>query len=265
VRTNQTFRLPFIGSIIFTAVILLQASINCVAQKKERFRVLAISETGGHHVQYSAAAKIFLDSLASKKNFAIDYINDTKAIDNEFLSKYKVFIQLDYPPYAWEDKAAQAFVEYMKDKSHGWIGLHHATLLGTFDGYPMWDWFSTFMGGIQFKNYIATFADGDVKIEDTKHPVMRGISSPLRIEREEWYTYDKSPRNNVHVLASVDEKSYRPESNVVMGDHPVVWTNERMPARNVYIFMGHGPWLFKNASYRRLFSNAIEWASGQGR
>jgi hypothetical protein len=245
-------------------LICIQVPLHCFSQTKPdgSFRVLALSETGGHHVQYSAAAKIFLDSLSRKEHFTIDYIHDTKMIDKAFLSRYKIFIQLDYPPYAWGDTAMNAFIEFMNDKSHGWIGFHHATLLGTFDGYPMWDWFSSFMGGIQFKNYIATFADAQVTVEDTKHPVMRGVAAPFAIEKEEWYTYDKSPRAKVHVIASVDEKTYRPESNVVMGDHPVVWTNEAMPARNVYIFMGHGPWLFKNAAYRKIFANAIKWASG---
>jgi type 1 glutamine amidotransferase len=243
-------------------MLLCLVPLTTFSQKKPsgKLRILALSETGGHHVQYSAAAKIFLDSLATKKNFTIDYIHDTKSIDKNFLSQYQLFIQLDYPPYAWGDTAMQAFIEYMNDKSHGWIGFHHATLLGTFDGYPMWDWFSAFMGGIQYKNYIGTFADGEVTIEDSKHPVMRGISSPFTILKEEWYIYDKSPRPNVHVIATVNEKSYRPESTVVMGDHPVIWTNEKMAARNVYIFMGHGPWLFKNPSYRQLFTNAIDWA-----
>jgi uncharacterized protein len=244
-------------------LICIQLPLHCVAQAKSdgTLRVLALSEIGGHHVQYSTAAKIFLDSLSLKEHFAIDYIHDTKLIDRNFLSKYVLFIQLDYPPYAWGDTAVSAFIEFMNDKSHGWIGFHHATLLGTFDGYPMWDWFSSFMGGIQFKNYIAAFADAQVTVEDTKHPVMRGVASPFTIEKEEWYIYDKSPRSKVHVIASVDEKSYRPASTVLMGDHPVVWTNENMPARNVYIFMGHGPWLFKNTAYKQIFANAIKWAS----
>ena len=255
---------PLSLKVLFKSVFLLGCLLPLAAFSQSKpsgkLRVLAISENGGHHVKYSEAAKVFLDSLAAKKNFSIDYIHDTKSIDKDFLNQYQLFIQLDYPPYAWGDKAMQAFIEYMNDKSRGWIGFHHATLLGTFDGYPMWDWFSSFMGGIQFKNYIATFADAKVNIEDKRHLVMHGVSSPFNIEKEEWYTYDKSPRPNVHVIASVDEKTYRPASEVVMGDHPVVWTNERMPARNVYMFMGHGPWLFKNAAYRQIFANAIDWA-----
>lgn len=246
----------------FLAFVLIPTYAFPQTKADEKFRVLVLSETGGHHVQYSAAARVFLDSLSVRKNFGIDYIHDTKLIDKTFLNQYRFFVQLDYPPYAWGDEAMDAFVAYMNDPAHGWIGFHHATLLGTFDGYPMWPWFSSFMGGIQFKNYIATFADAQVNVEDNRHPVMRGVANSFTIDKEEWYTYDKSPRGKVRVIASVDEKTYRPESTVTMGDHPVVWTNESLKARNVYIFMGHGPWLFSNAEYRKIFANAIDWASG---
>jgi hypothetical protein len=46
-----------------------------------------------------------------------------------------------------------------------------------------------------------------------------------------------------------------------MGDHPVVWTNTKMKARNIYIFMGHSPELLNNASYTTLLRNAIFWAA----
>jgi hypothetical protein len=46
-----------------------------------------------------------------------------------------------------------------------------------------------------------------------------------------------------------------------MGDHPVIWTNEQMKAKNIYIFMGHSPDLFKNKFYTTLFRNAIFWAA----
>ena len=90
---------------------------------------------------------------------------------------------------------------------------------------------------------------------------MKNLPLQFTIEKEEWYTYDKSPRNNVHVLASVDESSYVPGSDIKMGDHPVVWTNENFPAHNIYIFMGHGPDLFQNKFYTTLLTNAIFWAA----
>jgi type 1 glutamine amidotransferase len=227
-----------------------------------KFRVVALYENGGHHVEYTKRARLWLDSLAKARNFAIDYIQNTDNIDDAFLANYQLFIQLDYAPYAWKDKAVKAFENYITQGKGGWLGFHHATLLGEFDGYPMWQWFHEFMGGIRFKNYIATFAKAQVNIEDKKHPVMKGVSSSFIVQQEEWYTYDKSPRPNVHVMASVDESTYSPNSDIKMGDHPVVWTNPKYKARNVYIFMGHSPLLFDNRDYTTLFTNAIFWAAG---
>jgi type 1 glutamine amidotransferase len=98
-------------------------------------------------------------------------------------------------------------------------------------------------------------------VEDAAHPVLKGVPAVFKVKTEEWYTYDKSPRPNVQVLANVDERSYVPASDKTMGDHPVIWTNPAVKAKNVYIFMGHSPDLFENAAYLTLFKNAIFWAS----
>jgi type 1 glutamine amidotransferase len=233
------------------------------AQKAPKFKVIALYENGGHHLEYSKAAVVWLNELAEENNFAIDYIQNTDKIDSTFLSNYQLFIQLDYPPYAWKDKAVKAFENYVDNERGGWIGFHHATLLGEFDGYGLWPWFYKFMGEIKFKNYIAKFAKGKVNVEDQEHLVMKGVSPSFWVEKEEWYTYDKSPRPNVKVLASVDEGTYEPKDGITMGDHPVVWTNPAYKSRNVYIFMGHSPILFESKDYTTLFKNAIFWAVGK--
>ncbi|WP_343688245.1 ThuA domain-containing protein [Chitinophaga sp.] len=229
----------------------------CSTVQAQRFRVLALAENGGHHIAYSTRAKVWLDQLARDSNFVIDYIENTDKIDVDFLAKYRLFIQLDYAPYAWKPAAASAFEAYITKGKGGWIGFHHATLLGEFDGYPMWDWFHRFMGNIRWKDYIPDFADGEVVVEDNKHPVMQGIPDSFLVRKEEWYSYDRSPRPDVHVLAHVN--------TILQGDHPVIWTNPRVKARNVYIFMGHSPALFDNPTYVLLFRNAISWAAGVGK
>ncbi|MEP7145290.1 MAG: ThuA domain-containing protein, partial [Ferruginibacter sp.] len=205
--------------------------------------------------------KTWLNQLAADSGFSIDYINNTDLVDEDFLHHYQLFVQLDYPPYNWKEKAVVAFQHYIEEGKGGWIGFHHATLLGKFDGYPMWQWFSGFMGSIEYKNYIPGFADGTVHVEDTIHPCMKNIPGQFIIEKEEWYTYNKSPRPNVKVIASVDESGYSPVSEIKMGDHPVVWTNTNYAAKNIYIFMGHSPELFKNKYYTTIFRNAIFWAA----
>jgi uncharacterized protein len=231
--------------------------------KAPSFHVIALAERGGIHKPFVDTAKVWLGKLASENNFTVDYIEDTEKIDDAFLAKYKLFIQLNYPPYNWTDTAKAAFIKYIEQGKGGWIGFHHATLLGEFDGFQMWPWFHEFMGGVRFKNYIATFVTGTVSVEDKNHPAMKDIASPFVIEKEEWYTYDTSPRPSVHVLASVDEKTYVPSTDLKMGDHPVIWTNEHYKARNIYIFMGHHPELFDNQVFTKIFENSVFWAAGQ--
>lgn len=250
--------------ILLTGCFCVLSFINTTqAQVSPKFRVIALYENGGHHIEYSKVAKVWLNKLAVDSNFSIDYIQNTDSIDDNFLSKYNLFIQLDFPPYGWNEKAVKAFQRYITEGRGGWIGFHHASLIGEFDGYPMWQWFSAFMGNVRFKNYISTFVTAKVNVEDTNHPVMHRIPSSFIIDKEEWYTYNRSPRPDVHVIASVDENSYSPGSDIKMGDHPVIWSNLNFKARNIYIFMGHSPELFTNTSYTTTFRNAIFWAAAK--
>jgi len=246
-------------TLLWTA--LLSTDVITAQTVQPKFRVVALAEAGGIHKPFVDAAKIWLQHDAEAGHFSIDYIEDTASINDEFLSRYRLFIQLNYPPYGWKPAAVAAFEKYIEQGKGGWIGFHHATLLGEFDGYPIWPWFQNFMGGIRYKQYIRTFVSATVKVEDRAHPVMRGVDPSFQVKDEEWYIYDKSPRPNVHVLSSVNEDTYQPSSEIKMGDHPVVWTNPNYKARNIYIFMGHRPEHFQNRNFTTLFHNAIQWAA----
>ena len=246
-------------------VLPLGSAIESPTQKPaSKFNIIALAEANSIHRPFVDAAKIWLQKQAAENNLSIEYIENTDQIDDAFLSRFQLFIQLDYPPYGWTPRAVSAFTRYIEKGRGGWIGFHHATLLGEFDGYQMWPWFSQFMGGIRFRDYIPKFATATVVVEGHSHPVMANVPPSFVVEQEEWYTYDKSPRPNVHVLAHVDEATYSPDTPTKMGgDHPVIWTNEHMKARNVYIFMGHHPELFQNSAFTTIFHNAILWAAHQ--
>src|SRR5215831_3382173 len=243
-------------------VLLFGSALGSKAQNSARkFNVVALAEAHSIHRPFVDAAKVWLQKQGVENNFSVDYIESTEKINEVFLSHYQLFIQLDYPPYGWTSMAVAAFTKYIEEGRGGWIGFHHATLLGEFDGYSMWPWFSQFMGGIRFTDYIPKFVTASVVVEDRSHPVMKSLGPSFVVEQEEWYTYDKSPRPHVHVLAAVDEATYSPDTKTKMGDHPVIWTNENMKARNVYIFMGHHPELFQNTAFTTILHNAILWAA----
>lgn len=227
--------------------------------KPHKAKVLVLTERGGQHGGFTDAGLRWLAAEGAKGNFSITEINNARNITEAYLSQFSLVIQLDFPPYTWPKEAEDAFVKYIEEGRGSWIGFHHATLLGEFDGYPMWQWFSDFMGGVRFKNYIAPLANGTLIVEDKQHPVMKDVPASFVVPDDEWYTYDKSPRPNVHVLANVDESSYTPASDIKMGDHPVVWVNESKKARNVYFQIGHSSKLYETEGFTTMFRNAINW------
>lgn len=227
--------------------------------KPHKAKVLVLTERGGQHGGFTDAGLRWLAAEGAKGNFSITEINNARNITEAYLSQFSLVIQLDFPLYTWPKEAEDAFVKYIEEGRGGWIGFHHATLLGEFDGYPMWQWFSDFMGGVRFKNYIAPLANGTLIVEDKQHPVMKDVPASFVVPDDEWYTYDKSPRPNVHVLANVDESSYTPASDIKMGDHPVVWVNESKKARNVYFQIGHSSKLYETEGFTTMFRNAINW------
>src|SRR5712664_257183 len=147
---------------------LLLAALNfCLAEVeaaeafgKTKFKIIALTEAGGHHVEFTRAATPWLKTCGDENGFQVDFITNTAPITATFLAQYRLVLQLDFVPYGWTPEAMAAFKDYIEQGRGGWVGLHHATLLGEFDGFPMWPWFSDFMGKIKFKNYISNFSPG---------------------------------------------------------------------------------------------------------
>src|ERR1700730_17345616 len=161
VVTNGFFRLLQSFSFSFLMAWLAVAAVHASAapSPEVKFRIVAIAESGqGQHQQFVEAAKVVLQQLAGENNFAVDYISSTEPINDAFLAKYRLFIQLNYPPYRWTQGAKRSFIRYITRGKGGWIGFHHAGLLGDFDGYAMWPWYSKFLGDIRYTSYIPQFA-----------------------------------------------------------------------------------------------------------
>jgi uncharacterized protein len=245
------------------AIVFAVLCFNYTFASPPKFKALVLAEPGGDHKEFVAAALSWLNTFAIENNFEFTVADFSAGTSKENLSDYQVIIQLNQAPYAWGDTAMAAFENYIEEGRGGWVGFHHASLLGEFDGYPMWNWFSEFMGGIRFKDYIAAKASAKVNIEDKDHPVMKGVPSAFIIPDDEWYIFDRNPRPNVHVLATVDESTYNPDSDIKMGDHPVIWMNEKVKARNIYFLMGHSASLLKSEEFRTMAGNAILWAAGK--
>src|SRR5229473_523292 len=116
---------------IIALLLVISTGASMAQNAPPKFKVIALAEAGGIHRPFVDAAKVWLEKQAADNNFSVDYIQDTDKIDDAFLSHYQLFIQLNYPPYGWTPTAVAAFTKYIEDGQGGWIGFHHATLLGS--------------------------------------------------------------------------------------------------------------------------------------
>lgn len=259
-----------------TATVAATASTALAQTPAPRFNVLVIAELRDPnnpdrneiHRPYVEAARTWLDRLAADSNFTVSYLESPNSITDSTLAKVDLIWQMNFTPFRWNATAKAALEKYLDGGRGAWLGDHHASLYGSAVTSETWPWFfDNLIGGINYRNYISKFASGIVRVEDAAHPVLRNVPASFAITTEEWYVWDRSPRARVHVLASVDESSYEfvdaSQRGIRMGDHPVIWTNEKLAGRNLYIFMGHHPNLFANAAYTTLLTNSIMWLANR--
>jgi type 1 glutamine amidotransferase len=241
------------------ALLLLLLSVPGFAAGP-RFRLLVVASRAKDHLKMIAAAKPVLTQMALDNNFDMDFTDDATVINDENLSHYQAFLMLHLAPFDMtppEQAALQKFIE----AGHGWVGVHAAGLTGREFPDPKavyWDWFEQFMGGVLYSPH-PYYQKGTVVVEDSRHPVMRGVPKRFEIS-DEWYEWNKSPRGAVRILATADESTYHP--NHPMGDHPIIWTNEKY-RRMIYISIGHDPSILENKDYLRLLTNAVLWAGSK--
>jgi type 1 glutamine amidotransferase len=222
------------------------------------FKAIAVASRATDHSAMIAAARPVLNQLGAGNDFRVEVTQDLSLINDASLSGCQVLIQLQMAPFEMSG-AQQSTVERFVEQGKGWVGIHAAGLTGTQfvdEKTVYWKWFEDFFGGVVYSPHPA-FQKATVIVEDRRHPATRNLPARFEIS-DEWYEFDKSPRPNVHVLASVDESTYK--QNRPMGDHPIVWCSEKY-GRMIYIGIGHSPEHWKDRNYLALVRDAIVWAA----
>ena len=105
------------------------------------------------------------------------------------------------------------------------------------------------------------------KLEDSTHPVTKGLPETFKASPNEWYkwTCDLRTNRNIKILASIDPASFPlgtgPKQHEIWrsGYYPVVWTNQKY--RMIYFNMGHNDIDYENKTNRELsftFANEVQ-------
>jgi type 1 glutamine amidotransferase len=242
---------------VLVALILIAVAYRS-RHRPPAYRVLVVASLAKDHVKMIDSARPMFERLAAENNFAFDFTKDTSVINDANLANYQVFVMLHLAPfdmsYAQQD-AMQKFVEQGK----GWVGIHAAGLTGKqfAPSKKYWEWFEHFMGDVTYSPH-PKFQKGTLIFEDRTNPATKNMPPSIEIS-DEWYEWNKSARGAVHILARADESTYI--QNKPMGDHPLIWTNEKY--NMIYIGIGHDTSLCRNKDYQVLVRDAIAWTASR--
>ncbi|HYV55092.1 MAG TPA: ThuA domain-containing protein, partial [Chitinophagaceae bacterium] len=247
----------------FCLVFLVIASVTFLqtgAQKSSsRFKVIAFYTERNDlaHISFVHEANKWFPKMATQYNFVYDSTNDWSKLNTDFLSQYQVVLFLDTRPDVPEQRAA--FKKYM-DNGGAWMGFHFAGFALTPSEFPQnWDWYhNEFIGAGQYVSNTWRPTSAILRVEDSKHPAMKGLPTTFKSAPNEWYKWEKDIRNNpdIKILLSIDSTSFPlgtgPKQYEIWhsGYYPVAWTNKKY--RMIYTNMGHNDIDYENKTNKEL-------------
>lgn len=152
-----------------------------------------------------------------------------------------------------------AFERYLHS-GKGTMGIHCSSCAGT-AGPGDWTWFNDMFGAINTGHPAGTlqFQTARLSVENRSHPSTRHLPATWPV-KDEWFYYNRSPRPDVTVLLSLDEKSYQPGN--AMGDHPIAWCRNYKGGRVFYTGIGHMSENYADPNFLKHLEGGLQWAAG---
>jgi type 1 glutamine amidotransferase len=220
-------------------------------QSSRAARVLVLSKTAGFRHASIPAGVAAIRQLGGRGGFAVDATEDAGRLRGDGLEPYRAVVFLsttgDFLDGA-EQMALQRFVE----RGGGFVGIHAAA-----DAERGWPWYEQLVGA-RFARHPAV-QPATIHVTDRDHPATASLPAVWH-RTDEWYEFDRNPRPRVHVLATVDETTYRGGS---MGaDHPIAWCHMVGGGRSFYTALGHTTESYSERLFLDHLLGAIRWASG---
>ncbi|MGH7497203.1 MAG: ThuA domain-containing protein [bacterium] len=198
------------------------------AQQIHTFKALVFSKTAGFRhasIPHGIAA---IQKLAMENGFEVNATEDAGQFDDANLAQYQVAIFLSTTGDVLNSAQQAAFEKYIQ-AGGGYVGVHAAA-----DTEYGWGWYGNLVGAY-FQSH-PNIQSATIVLADRSHPSIKAL--PERWSRtDEWYNFQINPRGSVHVLATLDERTYSGGGNGY--DHPIAWCHEYDGGRAWYTALGH--------------------------
>jgi glucose/arabinose dehydrogenase/type 1 glutamine amidotransferase len=235
------------------------------------YAVLVLSVTAGARHDSISDGNEALQAIGQEiagqqriEEFTVDVVDSesTDDIQSEIPSTVEEFEAYDAVVFqnttgmVLDSDQQSAFREYVEGGG-GYVGIHAAA-----ETHADWDWYGTELLGTTATGSPAV-QQAEIHVTDRTHPSTEGL--PARWTREdEWYDYEPNPRGDVHVLATLDERTYDDAGmdDQWGRDHPIAWCSNVGAGRSFYTGGGDTPDSFDEDAFREHLKGGLLWAVG---
>jgi cytochrome c len=216
-------------------------------------RILVFSKTMMFRHASIGAGQKALVQLGKAQGFVVDTTEDAGRFNEENLKKYRAVVFLSTTGDVLNTQQQNAFERYIQSGG-GYMGIHSAT-----DTEYDWPWYNQ-LAGAWFANHPMpnNIQKGTFVVVDKKNPATSFL--PERWEREDEFYSFKNISPTLHVLMTIDEKTYQGGTN---GDnHPMAWYQEFDGGRSFYTAGGHTDATFSEPLFLRHLGAGLHYVMG---
>jgi type 1 glutamine amidotransferase len=258
--------------------------------KERQSSVLVFTKAAGFVHNSIPVGVEAIKAMGKANRFHVDTTADPNAFNPANLAKYDAVIFLSTTGNVLPaDSQRRALEDYIR-KGGGYMGIHAASDMGELN--KTWPWYLGLVGAA-FKGHTGarswtgarvgeapaeadtlTYAGNTVRamswepatviVEDRSSPAVKGWGARV-VRSDEWYGFLTNPRGKVHVIARVDESTYKPDRGTMGADHPVVWCQKYDGGRSVYTALGHPVGAWKDRAFLNHIAGGIAMATGNAR
>lgn len=225
---------------------------SCSRSRGRVPRVLVFTKTAGyHHASIPDGVKA-VEKLGAEHGFTVDTTSDASRFNEDNLKQYAAVVFMSTTGNVLNNYEQADFMRYI-EAGGGYVGVHAAA-----DCEYHWPWYGRLVGA-WFKNHPHPQRATLIIHKDKNFPVTDSLPNPW-VRTDEWYNFRALPKD-VHVLVSIDEKSYQGGANG--SSHPMVWYHDYDGGRAFYMELGHTSESYTEAPFLKLLWAGIHYAIGK--
>ncbi|MBS1975206.1 MAG: ThuA domain-containing protein, partial [Bacteroidetes bacterium] len=243
-------KLLFCASVVFFFFVVL---ISCSQQRNGKSRILVFTKTAGFHHSSIPVGIRAIQDLGASNGFNVDTTTDASLFEEDTLKKYSAIVFLNSTGDILSGNQEIALERYIQ-AGGGFVGIHAAS-----DAEYDWGWYGRMIGAYFMSH--PQIQQAKLLVKDKNHPSTDSLPD-IWTRTDEWYNFKKIS-NDIHVLLTIDEKSYEGGKN---GDvHPMAWYHEFDGGRVFYTELGHTEESYSEPLYLKHLLGGIKYAIGDNR